>query len=192
MARCTRVLLTSLVLLALGLGGGATWYYWLLRSTKDPLHLRIVKVESEPGGCKVVHFEVTNTSWFDLEFTGTFATSEQHPNEPLHHAFAEEFPEPGSGYCQLPARETATGSFRIWHPVSCSYHYRWEPQFELANRVYGAGRGLEGKAPDWLVRFILTSMTDVRQGATEEVLIPGGTTVPVTATTPTKPEPRAR
>ncbi|QIF03588.1 hypothetical protein [Roseimicrobium sp. ORNL1] len=187
MTRETKALLTFLLLLAVAVCAWSTWNYWVLRMIANPLQLRVVKVEQQ-GGWKVVHLEVTNASWFDIEFRGVAAACQQKPDGSLFHSLVEEdFPNSAGGLCRLSAGETVTGTFRKWDPVACSYHYEWEPQ--PVNTARSAGPGPKGKLPEGLAKFIQMSTPIYEQpGVTEEVLIPGGPPVPAT----TDPEPQAR
>jgi hypothetical protein len=188
MARRTKVLLTCLALLALALGGGATWYYWLLRSTTNPLHLRIVKVESAPDGGKMVHFELTNDSWFDLKFLGAVSTYTQPLDSPLssspERAGLQSFPPSDVGPQLLRARQSRASTMHAQNPVSCAYDYQWEPQ--LVGSVRSACREIERKLPKWL-EWLVPMPFNVREGHTGDVPIP--ISAPTTAT---KPEPQER
>jgi hypothetical protein len=175
MARRTKVLLTCLVLLALGLSGGVTWYYRLLRNTTNPLHLKVVKVETAHDGSKVVHFELTNTSWFAVKYTGTVSSFAQPLDNPLASApvrvAIQTYPDAGLGPQVLQPKEAHSGTIPSPAAVSSSYTYMWEPR--IAGRVRQACEALQKRLPDRLAKLVPTPF-DIRLGECEMSPVPPG------------------
>lgn len=124
---------------------------------------------------KVVHFELTNTSWLAVKYTGTVSIFAQPLDSPLASTPAcvavQTFPDAGLGPQMLQPKETHPGTIPGPAAVSCNYTYQWEPH--IAGRIRQACEGLQRRLPDQLARWVPTSF-DIRPGECQMFLVPPG------------------